>query len=117
MDIQQQTAQTAAILSLRGEFTFAARRSFVEAVERAYATGCRHLILNLEGVRFVDSAALGVLVVTQHRCNLEHRRFSLVKPQPYVQEIFKLASLDQLIPIYTTEEAALAARVAAPARA
>lgn len=117
MDIQQQTARKAAILSLRGEFTFAARRTFVEAVEQAYATGCRHLILNLEGVRFVDSAALGVLAVTQHRCSLDNRRFSLVSPQPYVQEIFKLASLDQLIPIYATEEAALSARMAAPAQA
>ena len=117
MDIQQQTARAAAILSLRGEFTFAARRSFVEAVEKVYSTDCRHLILNLAGVRFVDSAALGVLVVTQHRCNLDHRQFSLVNPQPYVQEIFKLANLDQLIPIYASEEAALATRRTVPARA
>lgn len=117
MNIQQESARSAAILSLQGEFTFAARRAFVEAVEKAYSTGCRHLILNLAGVRFVDSAALGVLVVTQHRCNLDRRQFSLVNPQPYVQEIFKLANLDQLIPIFASAEAALAAKVALPARA
>lgn len=117
MNIQQKTARTISVLSLQGEFTFAARRLFVEAVERAYATGCRHLILNLELVPFVDSAAMGVLVVTQNRCNLEHRRFSLVKPQPYVQEILKLANLDQLIPIYASEEAAVEAKEGIPARA
>ena len=117
MNIQQETSKTTAILSLEGEFTFAARQIFVEAVQRAYATGCRHLVLNLERVSFVDSAALGVLVVTQNRCNLEHRRFSLVSPQPYVQEIFKLANLDQLIPIYASQAAALEAKEGMSARA
>jgi len=116
VNIQQQTVRTAVTLSLQGEFTFSARKAFFEAVERAYTTGCRHLILNLEEVRFVDSAALGILVVIQNRCNLDHRQLSLVKPQPYVREIFKLANLDELIPIYATEEAALSPKDGVPAR-
>ena len=113
MDLIQRTSDKATILALQGDFTFTARHDFTAAVETAWAGGCPHLILNLEGVRFVDSAALGLLALTQSQCNRNHRRLSLVKPQPYVEEILRLANIHLLIPIYASENAALSGMVAA----
>ena len=117
MDLIERTSDKATILTLRGDFTFTARNDFTAVVKTAWAGGCLHLIVNLEGVRFVDSAALGLLALTQSQCNLNHRRLSLVRPQPYVEEILRLANIHLLITIYASEEAALAGKVPLPASA
>jgi anti-anti-sigma factor len=116
MEIIQRACDTATVLALRGEFTYSTRKAFTAAVETAWTAGCEHLILNLEGVRFLDSAALGLLALTQSQCAQDRRRVSLVKPQPYVEEILRLANIHQLIPVYASEEAALALAAAAPTR-
>jgi anti-anti-sigma regulatory factor len=36
-------------------------------------------------------------------------KLSLLRPQPYVREIMSLASIQKMIPLYESEEAALAA--------
>ena len=113
VDIIERNSAKVTVLTLRGDFTFPTRKDFTAAVQAAWAGGCSHLILNLEGVRFVDSAALGLLALTQSQCNLNRRRLSLVKPQPYVEEIFRLANIHLLIPIYASENAALSGMVAA----
>jgi anti-anti-sigma factor len=100
--------ETATILSLSGDFTFSTRKDFNDVVEKLSKGGCQHLIINLEGVRFVDSAALGLLVLTHNKSRQDRWRLSLVKPQPYVEEILRLANLDRVIPIYHSEQDALA---------
>ena len=63
MQITERRVGQAIILDLVGELTYANRSTFKGAVERSKQAGCRHLILNMEGVRFLDSSALGMLVL------------------------------------------------------
>ena len=109
MTVTTRTLPTATILDLAGDLTYANRAAFKAAVEGARQAGCRHLILNMEQVRFLDSSALGMLALFCQTFRASHAKLSILRPQNYVREIMSLASIQKMIPLYESEEAALAA--------
>jgi anti-anti-sigma factor len=112
MQISERTMPQGIILDVVGDITYANRAVFKAAVEKAKQAGCRHLIVNLEQVRFVDSAGLGLLVLVSQNLKLMQTKVSMLKPQRYVLEIMSLANIPKLIPIYENEEDALIGRAA-----
>jgi len=112
MQIKERTATQGIILDVEGDLTYANQGVFKAAVEKAKQTGCRHLIVNLEQVRFVDSAGLGLLVLVSQSFKQLQAQVSILKPQSYVREIMSLANIPKLIPIFEREEDALMARAA-----
>ena len=110
MQIKERTMPHGIILDIAGDLTYANRAVFKAAAEKAKHAGCRHLIVNLEQVRFVDSAGLGLLVLVSQSFKLLQARVSMLKPQSYVREIMSLANIPKMIPIYENEEDALIAR-------
>jgi anti-anti-sigma factor len=112
MQINERIVPQGIILDVVGDLTYANRGAFKAAVEKAKNAGCRHLIVNLEKVRFVDSAGLGMLVLVSQNLKLIQAQLSVLKPQLYVREIMSLANIPKMIPIYESEEAVLTARAA-----
>ena len=108
MQITERRLGSATILDLAGELTYANRSAFKGAVERSKLAGCRHLVLNMEGVRFLDSSALGMLALLSQSLKALQGHISLLNPQSYVREIITLANLHRVLPIYNTEQDALA---------
>ncbi len=70
MQIKERIVSQGIILDVVGDLTYANRAVFKAAVEKAKQAGCRHLIVNLEQVRFVDSAGLGLLVLVSQNFKL-----------------------------------------------
>lgn len=112
MQIKERSVPKGVILDVIGDLTYANRSVFKAMVEKAKQAGCRHLIVNLEQVRFVDSAGLGLLVLVSQGFKLQQSQVSMVKPQSYVREILSLANIPKMIPIYESEEDALTALAA-----
>lgn len=112
MEIIQRAVKDATVLELKGDLTYSNRAAFKTAVEQVKSRGCRHLIVNMEQVRFVDSSGLGLLVLVSQTFKLQQAQLSLLKPQSYVREILSLANIPKMIPIYETEGDALTARAA-----
>ena len=112
MQIKERIVPQGIILDVVGDLTYVNRAIFKAAVEKAKQAGCRHLIVNLEQVRFVDSAGLGLLVLVSQNFRLQQAQVSMLKPQRYVREIMSLANIPAMIPIYEREEDALTARAA-----
>ena len=112
MQIKERIVPQGIILDVLGDLTYANRAAVKAAVEKAKQAGCRHLIVNLEQVRFVDSAGLGLLVLVSQSFKLLQAQISLLRPQQYVREIMSLANIPKMIPIYENENDALIARAA-----
>lgn len=108
MHITERRLGHATILDLVGELTYANRSAFKGAVERNKQAGCRHLILNMAAVRFLDSSALGMLALLSQSLKTSQGIISLLNPQSYVREIITLANLHRMLPVYNTEQDALA---------
>ena len=106
MELTEHQQGTATVLEINGRFDFAARREFKEAMDRLQQAGCRHVVLNIEHVSFVDSSALGLLVVAHQNLKLKEGRISLVNPQSYVRQILDLANVPRMIPVFPSVEEA-----------
>lgn len=107
MQITERRVGHAVILDVVGELTYANRAAFKSATEQVKQTGCRHVIVNMEGVRFLDSSALGMLALLSQSLKVMQGTVGLLNPQSYVREIISLANLHRMMPIYNTERDAL----------
>jgi len=96
------------VLRLTGRFDFQSRHTIQAAIEKSQQDGARHIILNLQGVPFIDSAALGILAVMHKQLTAQHVHATIVNPQDFVKGILELAKMENLFPIHATEEQAMA---------
>ncbi len=110
MQTKERPVPNGVILELTGDLTYANREQFKTAVEAIRQRGCRHLVLNMANVRFVDSSGLGLLALISQNFKLSQGKISMLKPQSYVREIMSLANIQKLIPIYENEQDALDAQ-------
>ncbi|MBK8274840.1 MAG: STAS domain-containing protein [Nitrospira sp.] len=110
MQTKERPVLNGVVLELAGDLTYANREQFKTAVEAIRQKGCRHLILNMAEVRFVDSSGLGLLALVSQNFKLSQGKVSMLKPQSYVREIMSLANIQKLIPVYDNEQDALAAQ-------
>ncbi|MBD0315684.1 MAG: STAS domain-containing protein [Nitrospiraceae bacterium] len=113
MHIRERAVPNGVVLDMSGDLTYANRERFKHAIEAVEQKGCRHLLLNMAEVRFVDSSGLGLLALVAQKFKLAQGKVSLLKPQSYVREIMALASIPKLIPIYDNEDDALSGRAQA----
>ncbi len=110
MQIKERPVPNGVVLDMNGDLTYGNRERFKAAVESVQKKGCRHLILNMADVRFVDSSGLGLLALVSQNFKLNQGKVSLLKPQSYVREVMSLANIPKLIPIFDNEQDALSGR-------
>jgi anti-anti-sigma factor len=108
MEITERPVPNGMILELAGDLTYSNREQFKTAVEAVWQKGCRHLILHMGGVRFLDSSGLGLLALASQDFKASQGTVSIAEPQSYVREILVLANISKLIPVYDNEQDALA---------
>ena len=100
MDITEQVIQETTVLDLRGRFDFSARREFESAIRRVQNGPFHRVVLNLKAVTFLDSTALGMLVMAHQALLLRQVCLSMVNPSTLIQQVLDLANVSQMIPIY-----------------
>ena len=110
MPVMTRVVQDAFVLDLVGRFESSAREEVQAALDQALEAESRHVIFNLAGVPFIDSAAMGLLALNHERFQDAGGRISLVSPQPEVRLILDMAAMPKLIPSYRTIEDALVAQ-------
>jgi anti-anti-sigma factor len=103
MNITQENVQGQAIVHLDGRFDFGARKDFKDAVEQATQGGAP-IVLDLGKVTFVDSSALGLLVICHQNLKSKNIPFYLVNPQTYVKQVLDLANIGKMISLYPSLE-------------
>ena len=108
MQTNERPVPNGVILEMTGDLTFDNREQFKTAVEAIRQKGCRHLILHMADVRFVDSSGLGLLALVSQNFKVSQGTVSMVKLQTYVREIMTLTNITKLIPVYDNEQDALA---------
>jgi len=101
MNITQENADEKTIVHLEGRFDFGARKVFKDAMDRAVDEGTS-VVLDLEKVTFVDSSALGLLVICHQNLKNKKIPFYLVNPQTYVKQVLDLANIAKMIPLFQT---------------
>jgi anti-anti-sigma factor len=65
------------------------------------------LLLNLEEVEFMDSAGLSVLLYGKRLMEKQQGQLSACQVQPYVNQLFRMTRLDQVMKVYPSQYTAL----------
>ncbi len=81
-------------LRLLGEFDLATAPRVEDAAEKLIAGGLARLVLDLSGLRFIDSSGLRVVVVLHQRAIREGWTLELVRPAPPVLKVFQISGLE-----------------------
>ena len=69
--------------------------------------GHRHLVLELDGIEYLSSAGVRVLISAQKAIKPWGGRLVLAQPSERVKDVLQLAGVDVLFPTYDTTVAAL----------
>ena len=88
-----------ATLTLHGRFTFEVHNDFREAFNKAIDAGSKGIFIDLHDVCYMDSAALGMLLVVRDRAKGHAITITLQHPSPIVKSILDIANFQKLFQI------------------
>jgi anti-sigma B factor antagonist len=94
------------VVQVAGELDMASAPDLRAGLKQAVDNGGDTIVLDLAGVRFIDSSGLGMIVLTYKELQLRAGRLCLAAVQPFVLKVLALTSVDSLVSIYDSVEAA-----------
>ncbi len=96
-----------AVVDVKGEIDVYTAPKLREKLIELVSEGSYNVVVNLEGVDFLDSTGLGVLVGALKRVKAHDGSLSLVCTQDKILKIFKITGLTKVFPIHESIEEAV----------
>jgi anti-sigma B factor antagonist len=95
------------VVVAEGDLDIDAASRLAAALDHPIERGKTHVVLDMSGVRFVDSMAVHVLVGAARELRQRFGRLVLVSTDQNVRRLIELTRLDLVAPVYESREAAL----------
>jgi anti-sigma B factor antagonist len=108
MDVRK-VGDKVSVIDVKGELTAFAEGVLMEAYGQASDGTVRAIVLNFEGLEYMNSSGIGLLVTLLIRVNREKQRLLTYGLSEHYRNIFQITRLDDAIGIYDSEEAAVRA--------
>ena len=96
------------VLSVKGEVDVYTAPRLREKLVELVSQGKHKIVVNLEGVDFLDSTGLGVLVGGLERLRSHEGDLTLVCTQHRILKVFEITGLTKVFAIHDSVEAAVA---------
>ena len=96
-----------AVMRVSGEIDMATAPKLRQHVQNVTAAHPGGLVLDLDGVEFIDSTGLGVMVGAAKRLRMGGGALRIVCSQPHLNQLFELTRLDAVFDLYETLDDAL----------
>ena len=97
------------IIDVKGELTAFAEGVLMDAYKEASDGRVHAIVLNFEGLEYMNSSGIGLLVTLLIRVNREKQRLLTYGLSDHYRNIFQITRLDDAIGIYDSEEEAVRA--------
>lgn len=108
MEIQERTVQGVVVLDLTGKLTIGEGDELLkERIGNLVQQGHRQLLLNLEGVPYVDSAGLGEIVRTYTTVSRQGGKLKLVNLTKRITDLLAITKLLTVFETYESEDEAV----------
>jgi anti-anti-sigma factor len=100
MQTQVRTTAGVAQIQLEGRFDFGAHREFKSSYEVPLrAADVRELEIDMAGVEYLDSSALGMLLILKERAGATNKRVSITNCRGAVKQVLDIANFGKLFPM------------------
>ena len=107
IDVRKVGSQS--VVDVKGEIDVYTAPKLREKLIELVSEGSYDVVVNLEGVDFLDSTGLGVLVGALKRVKAHDGSLALVCTQDKILKIFKITGLTKVFPIHDSVEEATGA--------
>jgi anti-sigma B factor antagonist len=94
-------------VEVQGEIDVYTSPRVKETINELIEKGHYQLVINLEGVRYIDSTGLGVLIGALKKVREHNGRILLVCTNPQIKKIFNITGLVKIFEIFKDEDEAL----------
>jgi anti-anti-sigma factor len=100
-----------ALIQIQGRIDHKTAKNFENAlkphVDQCIAGEVKKILIDLDGVDFITSAGLRVLMVMAKICDKEKGQIAVAALQPGIKEIFKISRFDLILKIFPTVRSGL----------
>ena len=109
LDVQtRQTDKGVTVIAPSGRLDVAGAPALKTAIADAVKNGPSRLVIDMEGVSFVDSSGLGSVIAGLKLVRTSQGDLRLAAPNQQVRVVLELTTLDRVFPYYASVEEALA---------
>lgn len=95
------------VLAPTGRLDIAGVPALKEAIGEAFKNSPPKVVIDMEGVSFVDSTGLGSVIAALKQIRNSQGELRLAAPNQQVRVVLELTTLDRVFPYYATVEEAL----------
>jgi anti-sigma B factor antagonist len=106
LDVATENRGSACTLTLTGEVDVYTSPELKKRMLAVIDGGCVNIVVDLEGLDFIDSSGLGVLVSTLRRVKEQGGTLRLVCSKEGILKVFRITGLDKVFPVVATVEEA-----------
>jgi anti-sigma B factor antagonist len=106
-DVTVETLHGIPVVAVSGEIDVATAPTLRDRLQAQVAEGHSTIVVDLLGVSFLDSTALGVLVGCLKRCREEGGDLRLVAVEPRIIKVFEITGLNEVFAISKSVELAV----------
>ena len=106
-DVRELSAQSR-VIDIKGDITAQSEDVLMDAYSRASGEGVKAIVLNFEGLEYMNSGGIGLLVTLLVRAQRQHQRVLAYGLSDHYRQIFELTRLDEAVGIHDSEADALA---------
>jgi anti-sigma B factor antagonist len=108
LEIQSRQADNGVtVVAPTGRLDVAGAPTLKEAISEALKGGPSKVVLDMEGVSFVDSTGLGSVIAALKQIRSSQGDLRLAAPNQQVRVVLELTTLDRVFPYFSTVEEAL----------
>lgn len=108
LDIKVDQSDRLCVITLAGEVDVYTAPQLKEHLIQSIEGGCVDIVVNMDGVGFIDSSGLGVLVGALRRAKEQSGSIRIVCDRDNILKIFRITGLDRVFSIFDTLEQAQA---------
>ena len=96
MNITKQLHQGTYDITFSGKFTFSDHAAFRDVLQHISENGTQQITLHMQAVEFVDSAALGMLLLALDESQKHRKRLVISGASGQVKKMFDMAKFNTL---------------------
>ncbi|HEY8862940.1 MAG TPA: STAS domain-containing protein [Candidatus Dormibacteraeota bacterium] len=108
LEIQSRQADNGVtVVAPTGRLDVAGAPTLKDAISEALKNGEPRVVLDMEGISFVDSTGLGSVIAALKQIRSSKGDLRLAAPNQQVRVVLELTTLDRVFPYYSSVEEAL----------
>jgi anti-sigma B factor antagonist len=97
LEIEAEQTSTTYHVKLSGEVDLASAEALEEAIRHAEESDADRILVDLEGLDFIDSTGLGTLLEAARRSEANGDRIRFTRGRDSVAELLRLTAIDQTL--------------------